>query len=345
MKAITFRKGRAISEPDALFDIDIAAPTPGPRELLVRVRAVSVNPLDTKVRQGSVVVPDAVVVLGWDASGVVEAVGEQVSLFKPGDEVYYAGSFHLPGSNAELHCIDERMVGAKPHSLKFAQAAAIPLTALTAWQLLFERMGVTPSSEGAISGKGETLLIVGAAGGVGSMLIQLARRLTAFSVIATASRDASREWCLSLGAHHVVDHRQSLTAQMSALDVPPVTHIACLTHTASHLPELIELIEPHGKLGIIDDHATFDAAPLKGKSLSLHWEMVFTRALYQTRDLGVQHQILDRVAALIDQGLVRTTLTTVLSPLTAASLREAHRLIEAGEVIGKVVVSQALDSM
>lgn len=338
MKAIAFRKGSAISEHDALFDIDISAPKPGPRELLVRVQAVSVNPLDTKVRQGSVVVPDMVAALGWDASGVVEAVGEEVSLFKPGDAVYYAGSFHLPGSNAELHCIDERMVGAKPHSLNFAQAAALPLTALTAWQLLFERMGVRPSTTSG-DGQGQTLLIVGAAGGVGSMLIQLARRLSAFTVIATASRDASRDWCLSLGAHQVIDHRQPLPAQIAALDVPPVTHIACLTHTVSHLPELIELIEPHGKLGVIDDHLTFDAAPLKGKSLSLHWEMVFTRPLYQARDLQVQHQILDHVAALIDQGLIRTTLTQTFSPLNAASLREAHRLIEAGGVIGKIVVS------
>ncbi|EMN1929712.1 zinc-binding alcohol dehydrogenase family protein [Burkholderia ambifaria] len=341
MKAIAYRKGSAASDSHALYDVEIEVPKPGPHDLLVRVRAVSVNPLDTKVRRGLVVVPDTVDVLGWDASGVVEAVGADVSLFKPGDLVFYAGSFHLSGSNAEFHLVDERIVGAKPRTLTFAQAAAMPLAALTAWQLLFERLGVR-QNEGpgpqACEEKG-SLLIVGGAGGVGSMLIQLARRLTSLTVIATASRQESHEWCQSLGAHHVVDHRQSLTGQIRMLGVPSVTHVASLTHTAHHLPDLIELLEPHGKLGIIDDHVSLDAVPLKAKSLSLHWEMVFTRPLFQTHDLVVQHQILDKVAELTDQGVLRTTLTKTITPLNAASLREAHRLIEVGELVGKVVVA------
>lgn len=343
MKAIAYRPGSAASDPSALSDVETAVPQPGPHDVLVRVRAVSVNPLDTKVRRGLVVVPEGVDTLGWDASGVVESVGGEVSLFKPGDEVFYAGSFHLPGSNAELHRVDERMVGLKPQSLTFAEAAAVPLAGLTAWQLLFERLGVRHEGEPGFRAANEagSLLVLGGAGGVGSLLIQLARRLTSLTVIATASRQDSRDWCLSLGAHHVVDHRHSLTEQIRALGVPGVTHVASLTHTADHFADLVELLEPHGKLGVIDDHVTLDAAPLKGKSLSLHWEMVFTRPLFHTRDLMVQHQILTRLAQLIDQGVVRSTLTTTLTPLNAASLLEAHRRVEAGGVIGKVVVAQA----
>ncbi|AHG20709.1 NADPH:quinone reductase [Chania multitudinisentens RB-25] len=344
MKTIAYRKGSVVSDPHALYDIETEVPKPGPHDLLVRIRAVSVNPLDTKVRSGLVMVPDTVGTLGWDASGVVESVGAEVSLFRPGDEVFYAGSFHLPGSNAEFHLVDERIAGAKPRSLTFAQAAAIPLAALTAWQLLFERLGVQPTGrlEQMADGEAGCLLVVGGAGGVGSMLIQLARRLTTLTVIASASRQKSQDWCLSLGAHHIVDHRHSLSRQIRSLGVPSVTHVASLTHTASHLPELIELLEPHGKLGVIDDHLSFDAAPLKAKSLSLHWEMVFTRPLFQTRDLIVQHQILGKVAELIDQGLLQTTLTKTITPMNAESMREAHRLVEAGDTIGKVVVADAI---
>lgn len=259
-------------------------------------------------------------------------------IFKPGDTVFYAGSFHLSGSNAEFQLVDERIVGHKPQSLTIAQAAAIPLTALTAWQLLFERLTVQKKDASHTETTG-SLLIIGGAGGVGSMLIQLARRLTSMTVIATASRKESRDWCLHLGAHHVIDHRQPLASQIRSLNVPGVTHIASLTHTAHHLPDIVELIEPHGKLGLIDDHISFDAASLKAKSVSLHWEMVFTRPLFQTRDLITQHHILNKVSALIDQHVLQTTLTKTISPFNATSFKEAHRLIEAGELVGKVVVA------
>ena len=341
MKAIAYRRGSSADESDALYDIDIACPEPGPYELLVRVMAVSVNPLDTKVRQGLVQVPHSVNVLGWDASGIVEAVGSAVKLFKPGDTVFYAGSFHLSGSNAEFHLIDERIAGPKPQGLGFDEAAALPLAALTAWGLLFERLGVAlqKPSDGTARDQTESLLIVGGAGGVGSMLIQLARRLTKLTVIATASHEASQDWCRALGAHHVINHNQSLVDQIRALEVPGITHIASLTHTAQHLPQLVELIEPHGKLGLIDDHVTFDAASLKAKSLSLHWEMVFTRPLFGTIDLIAQHRILKRVAALVDEGVIRTTLSRSFTPINARSLIDAHRLVEAGGTVGKVVVA------
>ena len=336
MTTVAFRRGSTLAEPDCLTDINTERPQPGPHDLRVAVRAVSVNPVDTKIRAGLVTVPGGLRSLGWDAAGIVEAVGKSVTLFRPGQAVYYAGSFDRSGSNAEFHLVDERIVGCMPESLSFAEAAALPLTSLTAWQLLFERLGV-PLGKPAGAG---SLLVLGGAGGVGSMLIQLARRLTGLTVIATASRTPSRNWCLAMGAHHVIDHQQPLSAQVGALPVPPVTHIAALSHTADHLHELADLIAPQGRLAIIHDHDTLDAAPFKTKSVSLHWEMVFTRPLYRTPDMIAQHRILDEVAALVDAGVLRSTLSRVLYPLDAAHLIEAHRLVEGGGVAGKVVVTR-----
>jgi zinc-binding alcohol dehydrogenase family protein len=337
MAAIAFRRHSTLADSDCLADIDAERPDPGPHDLRVAVQAVSVNPLDTKIRAGLVAVPDHVRSLGWDAAGIVESVGKAVTLFRPGQAVYYAGSFDRTGSNAQFHLVDERIAGRMPESLSFAEAAALPLASLTAWQLLFDRMGVQrgqPADAGS-------LLVLGGAGGVGSMLIQLARRLTGLTVIATASRAQSRDWCLALGAHHVIDHRQALSAQLGTLALPPVTHIAALSHTATHLTELAELIAPQGRLAIIDDHDTLDAVPFKAKSVSLHWEMVFTRPLYRTPDMLAQHRILDEVAALVDAGVLRSTASHVLHPLGAARLIEAHRLVEGGGVTGKVVVARA----
>ncbi|WP_459607837.1 zinc-binding alcohol dehydrogenase family protein [Dickeya oryzae] len=337
MAAIAFRRGTTLADPDCLTDIDTERPKPGPHDLLVAVRAVSVNPVDTKIRAGLVAAPDSVRSLGWDAAGIVEAVGEAVTLFRPGEAVYYAGSFDRSGSNAQFQLVDERIVGHMPETLGFAEAAALPLTSLTAWQLLFDRLGVPPGKP-ANAG---SLLVLGGAGGVGSMLIQLARRLTGLTVIATASREESRDWCLALGAHHVIDHRQPLPAQIRALPVPPVTHVAALSNTAEHWTELADLIAPQGQLAIITDHETLDAVPFKGKSVSLHWEMVFTRPLFGTPDMIAQHRILDEVAALVDAGVLRSTACRVLHPLDATRLREAHRLVEHGGTTGKVVVARS----
>ncbi|QEI09312.1 zinc-binding alcohol dehydrogenase family protein [Pigmentiphaga aceris] len=337
MRAIAFRKHSKATAPDCLTDIDAIRPVPGPHDLLVSVRAVSVNPVDTKIRAGLVAAPENVTSLGWDAAGIVEAVGQAVTLFKPGQAVYYAGSFDRSGSNAQFHLVDERIVGHKPRTLGFAQAAALPLTSLTAWQLLFDRLGEQPNKRlGA-----ESLLVLGGAGGVGSMLIQLARRLTGLTVIATASRQQSRDWCMALGAHHVIDHRQALVDQLDALSVPPVTRIAALSNTASHLSELATVISPQGRLAIIDDHDSLDIVPFKSKSVSVHWEMVFTRPLFGTKDMIAQHHILNEVAALVDDGVLRGTATQVLYPLNAENLIQAHRLVEAGGLTGKVVVAMS----
>ncbi len=335
MKMIGFNKGSSADDVHGLFDMTGEMPVPGPRDVLVQVRAVGVNPLDTKVRAGRVAVPDTVTTLGWDAAGIVHAVGSAVTLFAPGQAVYYAGSFDRAGANAAYHLVDERIAGHMPASLDFAQAAGVPLAALTAWQLLFERFAITPGDR---QERG-SLLVLGGAGGVGSMLIQLARQLTGCIVIATASREDSADWCRAMGAHHVIDHALPMPEQVAALTVAPVRHIAALSHTARHVAALTQIIAPHGKLAVIDDHDAFDAAPLKGKSVSLHWEMVFTRPLYATDDMLGQHRILNRVARLLDEGVLRHTVRQQLSPLDAAAVRRAHALLEQGGQPGKIVVS------
>ncbi|RRS04137.1 zinc-binding alcohol dehydrogenase family protein [Aquabacterium soli] len=333
MKAIAYTQhGLPIDDPRSLIDVDLPMPLPGPRDLLVQVHAVSVNPVDTKIRANSPT--DGWRVLGWDAVGVVHAVGTDVTLFKPGDEVFYAGALKRPGTNSEYHVVDERVVGHKPRSLNAAQAAALPLTAITAWELLFDRLGVP---EGG--GEGQSLLIVGAAGGVGSMLTQLARQLTRLTVIGTASRPETADWVRQLGAHHVIDHRQPLADELRNANLPPVDMVASLTHTDTHYPQIIEALRPQGRLALIDDPATLDAVPLKSKSLSLHWELMFTRSLFETPDMVRQHELLERVSALVDEGVLKTTLSEDLGPINAANLRRAHALIESHRARGKVVLS------
>ncbi len=332
MKAIAYRQALPIDHADALLDLQLPDPVPMKRDLLVRVQAVSVNPVDTKVRRNSPPANGEARVLGWDAAGIVEAVGPEASLFKPGDKVYYAGDITRAGSNAELQLVDERIVGRMPASLSFAEAAALPLTAITAWELLFDRLGVRPETEGS-------LLIVGAAGGVGSMLIQLARQLTRLTVIGTASRPETEAWVRELGAHHVVDHRQPLAVELRRIGVPQVTHVASLTHTDRHYAQLVEALAPQGRLGLIDDPAVpLDVMALKSKCLSLHWEMMFTRSRFQTADMQAQHDLLDRVAELVDGGRLRSTLGEHFGRIDAANLKRAHAFIESGRARGKVVL-------
>jgi zinc-binding alcohol dehydrogenase family protein len=328
MKAIAYTQNGTAS---VLTDLQLPAPTPGPRDLLVQVQAISVNPVDTKVRSGAAVTEPRV--LGWDAVGVVQQVGDQVSLFKVGDSVFYAGAIDRPGSNSELHLVDERIVGHKPQSLDNAHAAALPLTSITAWELLFDRLGVP---EGG--GEGQSLLIIGAAGGVGSILTQLARKLTRLTVIGTASRDETRQWVTELGAHHVIDHSKPLVAQLEAIGVGQVDHVASLTHTDKHFEQLIEALRPQGQLALIDDPKSLDVMPMKRKALSLHWELMFTRSLFQTPDMIKQHELLERVAELIDSGVLRTTLGEHYGAINAANLIRAHELIESGTAKGKIVL-------
>jgi zinc-binding alcohol dehydrogenase family protein len=332
MKAIAYRQhGLPITAPHALVDLELTAPTPGPRDLLVAVKAISVNPVDTKIRASAAVSEPRV--LGWDAVGVVQAVGTEVSLFKVGDEVYYAGDLTRPGTNSELHLVDERIVALKPASLDNASAAALPLTSITAWELLFDRLGVT---EGG--GEGQSLLIIGAAGGVGSILTQLARQLTRMTVIGSASRPQTQQWVTELGAHHVIDHTRSIPEELARIGVGQVSHVISLTHTDSHFAELIEALQPQGHLALIDDPETLDVVPMKRKSLSLHWELMFTRSMYQTADMIAQHQLLTRVAELIDSGVLKTTLGEHFGTINAANLTRAHALLESGKARGKIVL-------
>ncbi len=332
MKAITFTQhALPINDPQALIDISLPLPSPGARDLLVEVLAVSVNPVDTKVRAGTFTKEPKI--LGWDAAGIVREVGSEVTLFQPGDEVFYAGSIARTGSYSEFHLVDERIVGRKPRSLIAAKAAALPLTSITAWELLFDRLGVVEGS-----GEGKCLLITGAAGGVGSMLVQLARQLTRLTVIGTASRQETADWVRQLGAHHVIDHSQPLLAQLQALGVPEIDYVASLTHTEQHFAQLIDVLKPQGRLGVIDDPESLDVMPLKRKSLSLHWELMFTRALYETPDMINQHHLLNRVSALIDQGVLQTTMGEHFGAINAANMRRAHALVESGKARGKIVL-------
>jgi zinc-binding alcohol dehydrogenase family protein len=334
MKAVVYtQQALPIEDPQSLIDMDLPKPTPGPRDLLIEVKAISVNPVDTKVRVRAAASASEPKVLGWDAVGIVRGVGSDVTLFKTGDEVFYAGSIARPGSYSEFHVVDERIVGLKPQSLDNAHAAALPLTSITAWELLFDRLGV---AEGG--GEGDSLLIIGAGGGVGSILVQLARKLTKLTVIGTASRDQTREWVKTLGAHHVIDHSQPLVAQLEKIGVSEVSHVISLTHTGSYLPQLIEALRPQGQLALIDDPESLDVMPLKRKSLSLHWELMFTRSLFETPDMIEQHRLLNRVAKLIDQGVLKTTLGEHFGAINAENLRRAHALIESGKATGKIVL-------
>ena len=334
MKAVAYFQNLPIDHPDALQDIDLPEPTPGPRDLLVEVRAISVNPVDTKIRRNAAPENGQPRVLGWDVSGVVKAVGQDVSLFQPGDEVFYAGALTRPGGNAELHLVDERIVGKRPQSLDFAKSAALPLTAITAWELLFDRLGI---AEGQAD-QGQSLLVVGAAGGVGSILEQLARRLTGLTVIGTASRPETQAWVRELGAHHVIDHSQPLAAELKRIGLDSVTHVASLTQTDQHLEQLVEALAPQGKLALIDDPAGLDVLKLKRKSISLHWEFMYTRSMFETADMIEQHKLLNRVSELIDQGVLKTTFGEHYGRIEAANLKRAHALLESGKAKGKIVL-------
>lgn len=314
-----------------LRDIDLPDPQAQGHDLLVEVKAISVNPVDTKVRAGFNA--DTPRVLGWDAVGVVKAVGDTVTLFTPGDEVWYAGALGRPGSNSELQLVDERIVALKPRSLENASAAALPLTAITAWELLFHRLGVQEGGNG-----GDTLLIVGAAGGVGSILTQLASKLTNMTVIGTASRPESQKWVREAGAHHVIDHSKPLSEGLAKIGIHAVTHVASLTNTDQHFNELIAALAPQGKLALIDDPESLDVVPLKAKSISLHWEFMFTRSMFETDDMIAQHQLLTRVAALIDDNTLRTTLGEHYGTINAANLQKAHAKLETGRSVGKIVL-------
>ena len=336
MKAVGHFQNLPIDTPESLLDLEVPMPVPGPLDLLVEIGAVAVNPVDAKVRASR---PSAdgqtPVILGWDAVGIVRSIGAQVSGFAPGDRVWYAGDVTRPGSNAQFQAVDHRVVALAPQSLGDAEAAALPLTAITAWELLFERLLVQAKPERPVS-----LLITGAAGGVGSILVQLARSLPHLTVIATASRPESAAWLRELGAHHVIDHGQPLAAQIAALGAAPLRYVSSLTHTPQHFSELIAALEPQGRLALIDDFApdALNVMALKGKSISLHWEMMFTRTMHQTADIAEQGALLAEVARRIDAGALRSTLGEVVGPINAANMKKAHAMIESQHTRGKLVL-------
>lgn len=340
MKAVALKAYLPINNPDCLLDVELDAPIPTGRELLIAVDAISVNPVDTKVRAPKDKIEAVYRVLGWDAVGRVIATGPDASLFRAGDQVFYAGSIARAGSNSELQTVDERIVGRKPKSLSNAQAAALPLTAITAWEGLFDRLHISQNNAKESEGKKtKTLLIIGGAGGVGSIAIQLAKQLTDVKVIATASRSESIEWCKSLGADMVVDHRGSLVEQLRAQHIDYVDYIFCLNNTDQHWQAMAELIKPQGNIcSIVELSGAVDVNALKNKSVSFTWELMFTRSLFETDDMIEQHHLLNRIADLVDAGAIKTTLNQTLSPINADNLRTAHAQIESGSTVGKVVL-------
>ena len=340
MKAIAFARSLPINDPESLIDIELPQPTASGHDLLVKVNAIAVNPVDYKIRLNRPPADGTYKVLGWDAVGEVIATGESVTQFKPGDLVFYAGDLNRQGSNAEYQLVDERIVGSKPRSLSDAEAAALPLTAITAWELLFEHLLIKQQSADSSERSDEVILVVGAAGGVGSILLQLAKSITGATIIATASRESSQAWVKKLGAHHVVDHTKPLQAQIEALGIGQVTHVASLNGTGYYFEDYTELLVPFGKIAMIDDPSKpLDVMKLKFKSLSLHIEFMFARSMFNAADLIEQSHLLNRVSDLVDQGYLQTTAGKNLGTINAQNLKAAHEELESGTSIGKIVLA------
>lgn len=333
MKAVAYQKAGAITLDDALVDIEIDSPVAQGHDLLVRVQAISVNPVDTKIRNNKSAEDHQWKILGWDAVGVVEAIGEHVTQFKIGDQVWYAGALNRSGSNSELQLVDERIVGHKPQSLDASEAAALPLTAITAWEMLFDRLQVPQTAT-----ENTSILVIGGAGGVGSITIQLLKQLTNLTIISTASRPETAEWIKQLGADYVLDHSQALAPQIQQLGLNAPLYVFSTTHTDQHLADIAELIAAQGHFGLIDDPEQLNIQPFKSKSVSVHWEFMFTRSMYQTKDMIKQSQLLNQVAGLVDEGKIKTTVSQVLSPINAENLKRVHQQIESGTTKGKIVL-------
>lgn len=335
MKAIGLYQYLPIDHPDSLIDIEVPKPKANGQQLLVQVKAISVNPVDTKVRSPKEKIEEAPRILGWDVAGIVEQVGSECSLFQPGDEVYYAGSIIEPGCNSEYHLVDERIVGHKPKSLSFAEAAALPLTTITAWEALFERLGISPNPA---DNKNKKILIIGAAGGVGSIAIQLAA-IAGLSIVATASRPETIHWVKELGAAYVINHHEAFLPQLKIQGIEPVDYIFCLNNTVQHWSSMAEAVAPQGKIcSIVGMSEPVNLQLLNSKSVTFVWEYMFTRSMYHTDDRVEQHKLLNRVADLIDAGEIRTTLTECLEPINAENLRLVHQKVESGQTIGKIVL-------
>ncbi|WP_417270665.1 zinc-binding alcohol dehydrogenase family protein [Celeribacter sp.] len=334
MKAVGYKTAGALDRADSLIDIEIDTPVATGRDLLVRVQAVSVNPVDYKIRMTRPPEGDAPAILGWDAVGEVVSVGEEATMFKAGDLVWYAGAINRSGTNAEYHLVDERIVGKAPTSITAAESASLPLTALTAYEMLFDRLRVNDPVPGAAN----AVVIIGGSGGVGSIAIQLLRAKTDMIVIATASRPETQEWVKDLGAHHVIDHTKPLTPQIEALGIGQPGYVFSTTHTHQYIEQIAEFIAPQGRFGLIDDPETLNIMPFKVKAVSTHWELMFTRSLFGTADITRQHDILNEVAELLDAGKIRSTATETLGKIDAATLKRAHAILESNKAKGKLVL-------
>ncbi|MBV1921719.1 MAG: zinc-binding alcohol dehydrogenase family protein [Pseudomonadales bacterium] len=351
MKAIGYLQPQTIEHKDALIDIELPMPKALGRDLLVKVQAVSVNPVDAKIRATSAPNDGQHKILGWDAVGEVVATGDLAEFFNVGDKVWYAGDITRDGSNKEYQLVDERIAGLKPKSLSYAEAAAMPLTTITAWELLFDRMDFTPLIPSDVNNKSapsvqavdtappqSRILIIGAAGGVGSILTQLAAKLTNATVIGTASKPKSQAWVSELGADHVINHHQPLLPQLQSIGIDNVTHVMSLTHTDQHFDQLVEVLAPQGKLALIDSPTDIDIMKLKTKCISLHWEFMFTRSMFNTWDIQKQHELLTTVSELIDNGLIKTTFGESYGTINATNLKRAHTDIESNQTMGKIVL-------
>ena len=332
MKAIGYKENLPIDNVNSLQDIEITTPEATGRDILVEIKAISVNPADYKVRAGMPIEGDDWKIIGWDATGIVTAIGEDVTLFNVGDEVWYAGDFTRQGSYAQFQVVDERIVGKKPTSLSYAEAAALPLTSLTAYEMLFDRLEVSKDDAN------KSILIIGAAGGVGSIMVQLAKKLTKLKIIATASREETTDWLKELGADTVINHRNKLSEEFEKRSLPAPEYVVSLNATEQHVDEIVKLIKPQGKFGFIDDPKVMNVMPFKGKAVSTHIELMFTRAMFQTEDMIEQHNILNKVSELIDNGTIRTTLGENFGVINAENLRKAHAFLETGNAKGKIVL-------
>jgi zinc-binding alcohol dehydrogenase family protein len=334
MKSIGYKTPGPITAPKSFEDFTAEKPAPKGHDILVEVKAISVNPVDVKIRASSKPAGDEHKVVGWDAAGVVAETGPDVSLFKKGDVVWYAGSITRPGTNSEFHLVDERIVGTKPKNISFAEAAALPLTAITAWEMLFDRLDIRK----AVPGAANAIVIIGGAGGVGSSAIQLVKALTDVKVIATASRPDTMSWVKSLGADYVIDHSKPLAAGIAALGIGAPAFVFSTNQTDHHFDQIVELIAPQGRFGLIDDPDMIDVRKFKRKAVSTHWELMFTRSMFETADMIEQHKLLNEVSKLVDAGKIKTTLAENFGTINAANLKRAHEFIETGRAKGKVVL-------
>ncbi|TMO82307.1 zinc-binding alcohol dehydrogenase family protein [Pseudoalteromonas sp. S3776] len=332
MKAIGYQKSLPIENELSLQDIELETPTAHGHDILVEVKAVSVNPVDFKIRQAMPAANSEYKVIGWDATGIVKSVGENVSLFKPGDKVWYAGDITRSGSNAQFQLVDERIAGHMPSSLSYGEAAALPLTSITAWELLFDRLNVSKNDDS------KSILVIGAAGGVGSIMVQLLKQRTKLNIIASASRPETISWLEDLGADTIVNHRNPLSEEFAAKNLSEVDYVVSLNNTEQHLLEIEKVVKPQGQFALIDDPETLNIVPFKNKSVSVHWELMFTRSLFKTDDMQEQHIILNNVATMIDQGQIKTTVGEHLGKINAANLRKAHQHLESQTAKGKVVL-------